>query len=84
MEGFKQFVMMCSTPHHESSFLQHAKDSPVKNAFHGSPVSCAKLFNLLVCVLRLAGEDCLLHFSCYNPESRHMKSEATLYSIEMI
>jgi hypothetical protein len=38
-QGYKQFVMMCSTPAHEAKFMQHAKEAPVKNAFHGSPVT---------------------------------------------
>ena len=42
-QGFKQFVMMCSTPAHEAKFMQHAKEAPVKNAFHGSPVTCFSL-----------------------------------------
>jgi hypothetical protein len=39
LKDYVQFVMMSSTPEQENRFQGHAKSSPIRFAFHGSPIA---------------------------------------------
>ena len=38
-QGFRQFVMTCTSASREAAFQTHARTFPVRNAFHGSPIA---------------------------------------------